>query len=214
MRLIMLGAPGSGKGTQAQRLSELFGVPQISTGDLFREAVKNQTPLGREAKSYMDQGKLVPDEVVVGMVEERLKESDARSGFILDGFPRTLAQADALDQLLNKDGTKIDKVIEIQVDDEEVIKRLSGRRTCSSCNAMYHIEFNPPKEQGICDRCGGKLYQRDDDREDVIRSRLKVYHSQTSPLVDYYQKKGIMVKVNGVGDINRVFENIVKTIKG
>ncbi len=213
MRLVLLGPPGSGKGTQAQKLVERYQIPQISTGDLFRSAVKNETELGKKAKEYMERGELVPDEIVVGMVEERLKEDDCQKGFILDGFPRTIAQAQALDKLLEKKGEKLDAVIEISVPDEEVIKRLSGRRTCSKCGAMYHIEFNPPKVEGKCDKCGGDLYQRDDDKEEVIKSRLKVYHSQTAPLVEYYEKKGLLKKINGVGKIDEIFQEIVNALE-
>jgi len=212
MRLVLLGPPGSGKGTQAQRLVERYKIPQISTGDIFRQAVRDQTELGKKAKEYMDRGELVPDEVVVGMVEERLGQSDCKNGFILDGFPRTIAQAEALDKLLAGKGEKLDAVLEISVPDEEVVKRLSGRRTCRQCGAMYHIEFNPPKEPGKCDKCGGELYQRDDDKEEVIKSRLQVYHSQTAPLIEYYQKEGLLKKIDGLGGIEEVFARIVDAL--
>ncbi len=212
MRLVLLGPPGSGKGTQAQRLVERYKIPQISTGDIFRQAVRDQTELGKRAKEYMDRGELVPDEVVVGMVEERLGQSDCKNGFILDGFPRTIAQAEALDKLLAGKGEKLDAVLEISVPDEEVVKRLSGRRTCRQCGAMYHIEFNPPKEPGKCDKCGGELYQRDDDKEEVIKSRLQVYHSQTAPLIEYYQKEGLLKKIDGLGGIEEVFARIVDAL--
>ena len=212
MRLVLLGPPGSGKGTQAQRLVERYKIPQISTGDIFRQAVRDQTELGKRAKEYMDRGELVPDEVVVGMVEERLGQSDCKNGFILDGFPRTIAQAEALDKLLAGKGEKLDAVLEISVPDEEVVKRLSGRRTCRQCGAMYHIEFNPPKEPGKCDKCGGELYQRDDDKEEVIKSRLQVYHSQTAPLIEYYQKEGLLNKIDGLGGIEEVFARIVDAL--
>ena len=213
MRLVLLGPPGSGKGTQAQRLVERYKIPQISTGDIFRQAVRDQTELGKKAKEYMDRGELVPDEVVVGMVEERLGQSDCKNGFILDGFPRTIAQAEALDKLLAGKGEKLDAVLEISVPDEEVVKRLSGRRTCRQCGAMYHIEFNPPKEPGKCDKCGGELYQRDDDKEEVIKSRLQVYHSQTAPLIEYYQKEGLLKKIDGLGGIEEVFARIVDALE-
>jgi len=212
MRLVLLGPPGSGKGTQAQRLVERYKIPQISTGDIFRQAVRDQTELGKRAKEYMDRGELVPDEVVVGMVEERLGQSDCKNGFILDGFPRTIAQAEALDKLLAGKGEKLDAVLEISVPDEEVVKRLSGRRTCRQCGAMYHIEFNPPKEPGKCDKCRGELYQRDDDKEEVIKSRLQVYHSQTAPLIEYYQKEGLLKKIDGLGGIEEVFARIVDAL--
>jgi len=213
MRLILLGPPGSGKGTQAQKLVERYKVPQISTGDIFRQAVRDQTELGKKAKEYMDRGELVPDQIVVGMVEERLSQPDCKNGFILDGFPRTIAQAEALDELLARRGEKLDAVLEISVPDEEVIKRLSGRRTCRQCGAMYHIEFNPPKEPGRCDKCKGELYQREDDKEEVIKSRLEVYHSQTAPLIEYYQKKGLLKKIDGVGGIKEIFSRAVSALE-
>ncbi|HEX15603.1 MAG: adenylate kinase [Deltaproteobacteria bacterium] len=212
MNLIMLGPPGSGKGTQAKRLTERFGIPQISTGDILREAVKEGTPLGKEAKRYMDEGKLVPDEVVVGIVRERLKEPDCEKGFILDGFPRTVAQAEALDRILEEMGRKIDHVIDIEVSEDELLKRLTGRRTCKRCGAMYHIIFNPPKRDGICDQCGGELYQRDDDKEETIKARLKVYREQTAPLIDYYEKRGLLRRIEGSGKIEEIEERILKAI--
>jgi len=213
MRLILLGPPGSGKGTQAQKLVERFKVPQVSTGDIFRQAVRDQTELGKKAKEYMDRGELVPDQIVVGMVEERLSQPDCKNGFILDGFPRTIAQAEALDELLARRGEKLDAVLEISVPDEEVIKRLSGRRTCRQCGAMYHIEFNPPKEPGRCDKCKGELYQREDDKEEVIKSRLEVYHSQTAPLIEYYQKKRLLKKIDGVGGIEEIFSRVMSALE-
>lgn len=210
--MIMLGPPGSGKGTQAKRLTERFGIPQISTGDILREAVKEGTPLGKEAKRYMDEGKLVPDEVVVGIVRERLKEPDCEKGFILDGFPRTVAQAEALDRILEEMGRKIDHVIDIEVSEDELLKRLTGRRTCKRCGAMYHIIFNPPKRDGICDQCGGELYQRDDDKEETIKARLKVYREQTAPLIDYYEKRGLLRRIEGSGKIEEIEERILKAI--
>jgi adenylate kinase len=213
MRVVLLGPPGGGKGTQAQKLIEKYQLPQVSTGDLFRAAVKNQTELGKKAKAFMDGGKLVPDEVVIGMVKERLQKDDCKKGFILDGFPRTIGQAEALDKMLPELKMKLDAVVEIAVPDEEVVKRLSGRRTCTKCGAMYHVEFNPPKKAaGKCDKCGADLYQRDDDNEKTIKSRLDVYHNQTSPLINYYQKQGIFKKVEGTGDINNIFNNVVKAL--
>lgn len=173
MNIIMLGPPGAGKGTQAKMLVEKFGIPQISTGDMLRAAVAEGTELGKKAKEYMDKGQLVPDEVVIGIVEERLKKSDCEKGFILDGFPRTVPQAEALDKILEKMGKKIDYVINIVVPDVEILKRLTGRRTCKQCGAMYHVIYNPPKQEGVCDKCGGELYQRDDDKEETIKNRLK-----------------------------------------
>lgn len=215
MRVVLLGPPGGGKGTQAQKLIEKFKMPQVSTGDLFRAAVKNQTELGKRAKLFMDKGQLVPDEIVIGMVKERIAKDDCKTGFILDGFPRTNGQAEALDKMLPELGMKLDAVVEIAVPDPEVVKRLSGRRTCTKCGAMYHTEFNVPKKAaGKCDKCGADLYQRDDDNEKTIKSRLDVYHSQTAPLISYYQKQGIFKKVEGTGDINNIFNNVVKALEG
>ncbi len=214
MRIVLLGGPGSGKGTQAKMLTDKINVPQISTGDIFRAAVKEGTPMGIKAKSYMDKGELVPDDVVVGVVEERLTKPDLEGGYMLDGFPRTLPQAEALDSILQKAGQSIDHAILVDVPDEELVKRLSGRRTCpnSDCGKMYHVMFNPPKKEGICDACGGELYQRDDDKEATIRERLTVYNSQTAPLIDYYDKKGLLRRVEGVGDINDIFDRIMKVL--
>lgn len=212
MNLILLGPPGSGKGTQAKRLVQRYEIPQISTGDILRDAVKEGTPLGREAKRYMDEGKLVPDEVVVGIVRDRLKGPDCQKGFILDGFPRTIAQAEALDRILGEMGRGVDHVIDIEVDKEELLRRLTGRRTCKRCGAMYHVVFNPPKVDGVCDRCGGELYQRDDDKEETIRERLRVYEGQTAPLIEYYEKKGLLRRINGTGGIEEVEARILKAI--
>ncbi|MEM1537877.1 MAG: adenylate kinase [Candidatus Nezhaarchaeales archaeon] len=208
MRIILLGCPGSGKGTQAAKLSKELNVPHISTGDILREAVKLGTELGRFAKSYMNRGLLVPDDVIVGIIKERLKQPDTNKGFILDGFPRTLAQAEALNSL----SIQIDAVIDIQVDDEEVIRRLSNRRTCKNCGAVYHLIFNPSKKPGVCDKCGGPLYQRDDDKEETIRNRLSVYKRQTKPLLNYYQSKGLLKRVNGNLTIDEVYNNIKKAL--
>lgn len=213
MDIILLGPPGSGKGTQAQRMVERYHIPQISTGDILRGAVKEQTPLGVEAKGYMDQGTLVPDEVMVGIVRERLKESDCKGGFILDGFPRTVPQAEALDNTLGEMQRAIDHVVSIEVPNEELIKRLTGRRTCRNCGAMYHIVFGPPAKEGVCDRCGGELYQRDDDQEETIRARLQVYEEQTVPLIAYYQGKGLLRAIDGVGAIEEIFRNIEQAIE-
>lgn len=213
MNIILLGPPGSGKGTQAKEIIEKHQIPQISTGDLLREAVKNQTELGKKAKEYMDAGKLVPDEVVVGMVKERLQKDDCKNGFILDGFPRTVPQAESLDQTLADVGKKIDKVVSIEVPDSEVVERLSGRRTCENCGTMYHVKFNPPQQDGVCDKCGGKLYQRDDDNESTIKNRLQVYHDQTAPLKDYYSKKGLVKEIEGVGDISKIKEAVLKALE-
>jgi adenylate kinase len=209
MNLILLGPPGAGKGTQAQMIVDRYHIPQVSTGDILRAAVKGKTLLGAKAKEFMDQGKLVPDELVIGIIEERLKASDCRSGFILDGFPRTIAQAEALQPILAKMGKSIDHVINIEVDDEELVRRLTGRRTCKNCGAMFHLVFYPPKKEGMCDRCGGFLYQRDDDKEETIRTRLKEYQRQTAPLIQYYQEKKKLRSTSGVGEQNQIFERIV-----
>jgi len=209
----MLGPPGSGKGTQAKVLVDKYGIPQISTGDLLRAAVTAGTELGKEAKKFMDAGSLVPDEVVIGMVKERLREPDGQKGFILDGFPRTVPQAEALDKVLAGIGKKIEKVINIEVPDDEVVARLGGRRTCKNCGAMYHVQFNPSKQPGQCDKCKGETYQRDDDNEGTIRNRLKTYHAQTSPLKVFYGKKGLVKDVAGVGDIKGITAAVLKALE-
>jgi adenylate kinase len=213
MDVILLGPPGSGKGTQAQKIGERYHIPQISTGDILRGAVKERTPLGVEAQGYMDQGRLVPDEVVVGIVRERLMASDCKGGFILDGFPRTLPQAEALDVTLQEMKREIDHVISIEVGKEELLGRLTGRRTCRTCGTMYHLMFNPPKKDRVCDKCGGELYQRDDDQEATIRARLQVYEEQTAPLIAYYRNKGLLRTIDGVGEIEEIFREIVKAIE-
>ncbi|RUM88437.1 MAG: adenylate kinase [Thermodesulfatator sp.] len=212
MNIVFLGPPGAGKGTQAKRIIEKYGIPQISTGDMFREHLSKGTELGKKAKEYMEKGQLVPDEIVLSMVEERLKQPDCEKGFILDGFPRTVPQAEALDEMLAKWGKKIDYAIAIEVPDEELVKRLTGRRTCKNCGMMYHIIFKPPKVEGKCDACGGELYQRPDDNEETVRNRLKVYHESTAPLIDYYEKKGVLHRVDGMGSIDEIFERIVKIL--
>ncbi len=208
MNLILLGPPGSGKGTQAKLIVEKYGIPHISTGDMLREAVAKGTELGKEAKKYMDAGKLVPDEVVIGIVKERLQQPDCEKGFILDGFPRTIPQAEALDKILEELGKKIDAVINIQVPEEEVVKRIVNRRTCKNCGAVYHLIYKPPKEDNKCDKCGGELYQRDDDKEETVRQRYKVYKEQTEPLVEYYAKKGVLYNIDGTKSIEEVFAEI------
>ncbi len=212
INVIFLGPPGGGKGTQAQLLVKEFGIPQISTGDMLRDAVKRGTELGKLAKKYMDEGKLVPDEVVIGIIKERLSQDDTKKGFILDGFPRTVPQAEALDRLLEEMGRGLTAVVLIDVPKEELLRRLTGRRTCSKCGKMYHIEFSPPKKEGVCDECGGELYQRDDDKEETILKRLEVYESQTLPLVDYYEKKGILKRVDGVGKIEEIYLKVKEAI--
>jgi len=212
LRLVIFGPPGAGKGTQAKLLSERLGVPHIATGDMLREAVKAGTRLGGLAKKYMDEGRLVPDEVVIGMVEERLRQPDCSKGFILDGFPRTIEQAEALDSELEKLGLKLDAVLNLEVGDEEVVKRIALRRTCRSCGAVFHLIFNPPRREGVCDRCGGELYQRDDDREEVVRNRLKVYRQQTKPLLEFYRRRGLLRDVNGERSIEDVFKEILAAL--
>jgi len=212
MNMILLGPPGCGKGTQAKILIDTYHIPQISTGDILRDALKKGSPLGLEAKSYMDQGSLVPDQLVIKIVEERLQEADCKRGFILDGFPRTAAQAEAFDKTLSKMGLEIEYVFSIEVDDEEIVKRLTGRRICNRCGKSYHIDFNPPYKESICDICRGKLYQRDDDREETIRNRLKIYQAQTAPLIDFYKRKGVLHPIDGIGNIERITERITSVI--
>ena len=213
MKMILIGPPGAGKGTQAKRLMERLGIPQISTGDMFRAAVAGGTPMGLKAKEYMDKGELIPDDVVIGVVKERLSSPDCNKGFILDGFPRTLDQAKALDKILGDMGSRLDHVIVIEVPDDALVERLTGRRTCRKCGYMHHIKFDTPKKDGICDKCGGELYQRDDDKEQTIRERLKTYHSQTAPLVAYYTDKGIVRKIDGKGSMEEV-EGTIATAVG
>ncbi len=212
MRLVLLGAPGAGKGTQAKKLIEKYGMPQISTGDLLRAAVAAGSDLGKEAKSFMDKGELVPDSVVLGMVEERLQQDDCKDGYILDGFPRNTAQAEALDQMLDKLGMSPDAALRVDVPLEDLMKRLTGRRTCKGCGQMYNIYFSAPSVEGECDKCGGELYQRDDDQEATIQKRLQVYQEQTAPLIDYYSGKGILKSVGGTGGIDEIFDNVVATL--
>lgn len=212
MRLILLGPPGAGKGTQASGIVKKYNIPHISTGDIFRKNIKEGTELGKKAKEYMDKGLLVPDEIVVAIVKDRLTESDCKEGFLLDGFPRTVAQADALEVELEKLDMKLDKVINIEVDKDILIERAVGRRICKECGATYHIKFNPPKKEGICDVCGGELYQRKDDTEETVTKRIEVYLKQTKPLIDYYKDKGILANINGMQSIDKVFEDIVKAL--
>jgi adenylate kinase len=212
MNLILLGPPGAGKGTQAQRMVDRYHIPQISTGDILRAAVKESTPLGMKAKGFMDQGQLVPDEIVIGIIEERMKAKDCNLGFILDGFPRTIPQAGALQPILTKIGKKIDHVINIEVDPGELVRRLTGRRTCKNCGAMFHLLFQLPKKEGICDRCGGTLYQRADDKEETIRTRLKEYEKQTAPLIQYYQGKKTLRSIQGVGGPDQIFDQIIRLL--
>ena len=213
MKLILLGPPGAGKGTQAKMLTETFSIPQISTGDILRAAVKDGTPMGRKAKEYMDAGGLVPDEVVVGIVRDRLQEADCDNGFILDGFPRTVAQADALQASLEEMHKVLDRVISLEVDAEALIERLTGRRTCKDCGRGYHVTFDPSQQAGVCDACGGMLFQRDDDQEETIRKRLQVYAEQTSPLIDYYRTAGVLMELDGMQPIPQVQEKMLKLLQ-
>ncbi len=206
--LVLLGPPGAGKGTQAGRIVAEYGIPHISTGDILRAAVKNQTALGLEAKKYMDAGELVPDSVVIGIVKDRLQESDTQRGFLMDGFPRTIPQAEALDEALQGLGRAITKVIVLLVDEEILVKRLTGRRICRSCQTPYHVMFTPPEQEGVCDKCGGELYQRDDDTEATVRNRLAVYRKQTEPLIEYYDRSGVVVRIDGAQEAEKVFEDI------
>ena len=212
MKIIMLGAPGAGKGTQAKKIAEKYSVPHISTGDIFRANIKNGTELGKKAKEYMDQGLLVPDELTCDLVVDRIQQDDCKNGYILDGFPRTIPQAKALDAALAKMGEKMDYAIDVDVPDENIVKRMGGRRACTGCGATYHIVFNAPKTEGICDTCGEKLVLRDDDKPETVQKRLSVYHDQTQPLIDYYTKQSILRTVDGTQDMNDVFAEIVKIL--
>jgi adenylate kinase len=212
MRLVLLGAPGAGKGTQAKKLIEKYSIPQISTGDLLRAAVSAGTPLGKEAKSSMDKGELVPDSVVLGMVEERLKQDDCKKGYILDGFPRNTKQAEALDRMLTSLNMPLSAALSVDVPFDDLMKRLTGRRTCKACGQMYNVYSNTPKKEGICDKCGGALFQRDDDKEETIKKRLEVYSSQTAPLIDYYKNKGILKTVGGTGSIDEIFKSVLSAL--
>lgn len=212
--LVMLGAPGAGKGTQARLMEDNLGIPQVSTGDLFRYNLSKETELGLLAKSYMDKGILVPDDVTVRMVEERLSRPDCAAGAILDGFPRNLDQASALDDLLAKLGHRVTKALYAAVEREDLIARLTGRRICKSCQAAYHVLFNPPAEEGVCDDCGGELYQRADDSRETVEKRLEVYFEQTAPLIDYYRDKSVLAEIDGGGTIEQVQEQVVRVVRG
>jgi adenylate kinase len=214
MNIVFLGPPGAGKGTQAKILIERYGIPQISTGDMLREHRAKGTELGKKAQEYMDKGQLVPDEIILDMVKERLSQPDCQKGFILDGFPRTVAQAEALDKLLEEMGKKLDFALALIVPDELLIERLTGRRTCKSCGMMYHIKYKPPKVDNKCDVCGGELYQRPDDNEETVRNRLKVYHESTAPLIEYYRKKGILREIDGSKSIEEITQQIIQILEG
>lgn len=213
MHILLMGPPGAGKGTQAEKLVSQFQIPHISTGDMFRAAVQNGTELGKEAKRYMDAGGLVPDAVTIGIVRERLTQADCSKGFILDGFPRTSEQARALDGILKDLSINLTGVVNIGVPDTELVSRVTGRRICKACGATYHIAYNPSKVEGICDKCGGVLYQRDDDKEATVKNRLEAYHSQTAPLIDYYKKQGVFIDIQGMQDINKVYADLLAALK-
>lgn len=208
MKIIMLGAPGAGKGTQAKKIADKYSIPHISTGDIFRANIKNGTELGKKAKTYMDQGLLVPDELVVDLVVDRVKQDDCAAGYVLDGFPRTIPQAEALDQALAGMNEKVDYAINVEVPDENIVNRMSGRRACVDCGATYHIVYAPTKQEGICDKCGGSLILRDDDKPETVQKRLTVYHDQTQPLIDYYEKQSILKTVDGTKSMEAVFDDI------
>lgn len=212
MKIIMLGAPGAGKGTQAKKIAEKYQIPHISTGDIFRANIKNGTELGKKAKTYMDQGLLVPDELVVDLVVDRVQQEDCANGYVLDGFPRTIPQAEALDKALAEKGQKMDYAINVEVPDENIINRMSGRRACVGCGATYHVVYAPTKTENVCDNCGGELILRDDDKPETVKKRLDVYHEQTQPLIEYYTNSGILKEVDGTIDIGDVFAEIVKIL--
>ena len=212
MKIIMLGAPGAGKGTQAKKIAAKYGIPHISTGDIFRANIKGGTELGMKAKSYMDQGQLVPDDVTIGMLLDRIAEADCENGYVLDGFPRTIPQAESLDAALAKMGEKVDFAINVEVPDENIVNRMSGRRACVGCGATYHIKYNAPKTEDICDVCGEKLVLREDDQPETVLKRLGVYHDQTQPLIEYYAKAGVLKEVDGTVDMEDVFQAIVSVL--
>lgn len=213
MKIIMLGAPGAGKGTQAKMIAEKYGIPHVSTGDIFRANIKNGTELGMEAKKYMDEGQLVPDELTVKLLLDRVAQEDCRNGYVLDGFPRTIPQAEVLDEALAKLEEKIDYAVNVDVPDENIVKRMSGRRACLKCGATYHIEHIPPKKEGVCNTCGSELALRDDDKPETVLKRLQVYHDQTQPLIDFYAEKGVLRSVDGTADMQNVFDEIVKILE-
>jgi adenylate kinase len=213
MRLVLVGAPGAGKGTQAKFMAKHFDIPSISTGDIFRANIKARSDLGMAAKRYMDAGELVPDEVTIGIVRDRIAQDDAKKGFLLDGFPRTVPQAEALDRMLAELGTQLDAVLELQVEDDEVVRRLSGRRTCRSCGHVWHVEFDPPTKPGVCDVCGGQLFQRDDDLPETIRRRLEVYNEQTAPLVGFYSRAGLLREIPAQGPVDEITTRAIAALE-
>ena len=212
MKIVMLGAPGAGKGTQAKKIAGKYGIPHVSTGDIFRANIKNGTKLGMQAKAYMDAGNLVPDEITIGMLLDRIHQEDCEKGYVLDGFPRTIPQAESLTAALKERGESIDYAIDVDVPDENIIRRMSGRRACLSCGATYHIVYNAPKKEGVFDQCGEPLVLRDDDKPETVQNRLNVYHRQTQPLIDYYKKEGVLAQVDGTQDMEQVFQDIVKIL--
>jgi len=212
MKIIMLGAPGAGKGTQAKKIAAKYSIPHISTGDIFRANIKNGTELGLKAKSYMDAGGLVPDEITIGMLLDRIHQADCENGYVLDGFPRTIPQAKSLTEALKKNGEAIDFAVNVDVPDENIINRMSGRRACLNCGATYHIVYNAPKTENVCDTCGQELVLRDDDKPETVKKRLDIYHDQTQPLIDYYKNEGVLAEVDGTLDMEDVFQAIVKIL--
>lgn len=212
MKIIMLGAPGAGKGTQAKKIAAKYGIPHISTGDIFRANIKGGTELGMKAKTFMDQGMLVPDEITIGMLMDRIHEEDCKDGYVLDGFPRTIPQAESLTEALKAMGEAIDYAVNVDVPDENIVSRMGGRRACTSCGATYHVQFNAPKTEGVCDTCGEKLVLRDDDKPETVQKRLNVYHEQTQPLIDYYEKAGVLKEVDGTKNMEEVFQDIASIL--
>lgn len=212
MKIVMLGAPGAGKGTQAKQIAAKYDIPHISTGDIFRANLKEGTELGKKAKVYMDQGQLVPDSLTLDLIMDRFKKDDCKNGYVLDGFPRTIPQAEALTKALEDNNDKIDYAVNVDVPDENIVNRMSGRRACAKCGGTFHIKYNPTKVEGICDLCGGELYIRDDDKPEIVTKRLVAYHDQTQPLIDYYDKAGILKNVDGTQDVDKVFNDIVALI--
>ncbi|MFI9203630.1 adenylate kinase [Streptomyces sp. NPDC053048] len=214
MRIVLVGPPGAGKGTQAAYLAKNLAIPHISTGDLFRANISQGTPLGQKAQEYMRAGQLVPDEVTIGMAKDRMQQPDAAHGFLLDGFPRNLAQAEALDQILKADGLKLDAVLDLEVPEDEVVKRIAGRRMCRKDSShIFHVIYNPPAAEGVCDTCGGELYQREDDSEDTVRKRLEVYHSETEPIIDYYKAQGLVVTISALGKVAEVTQRAMSALE-